>query len=255
MLAKLPAKFGASRHWAQTMVLLSLWVLASFVLANIVVGISVALLQAMGAMPVLERGSSAANTAIVAVGTAVYVVMSVILLGVPYWVKKTKPSLKILGIDRLLQWSEIGVAVVGFGLYIVLLAGVLAIASQLPFINLDQSQEIGLESLATGQELVLAFLLLVIIGPFIEELVFRGYLYGKMRRTRAPWWLAVLATSLLFGAVHLQWNVALDTFVLSIVMCLTREVTGSIWPSVLIHMFKNGLAFYVLFIAQGALGV
>jgi membrane protease YdiL (CAAX protease family) len=43
-------------------------------------------------------------------------------------------------------------------------------------------------------------------------------------------------------------NVALDVFILSIVMCGLREMTGSIWAGVVLHMMKNGLAFYLLFI-------
>jgi hypothetical protein len=61
-------------------------------------------------------------------------------------------------------------------------------------------------------------------------------------------WAAIIITSLLFGAVHGQWNVAIDVFVLSLVLCSLREVTGNIWAGVLLHMLKNGLAFYLLFI-------
>jgi len=34
-----------------------------------------------------------------------------------------------------------------------------------------------------------------------------------------------------------------------LVLCTLRIVTGSIWAGVLLHMIKNGLAFYVLFVA------
>jgi membrane protease YdiL (CAAX protease family) len=51
-----------------------------------------------------------------------------------------------------------------------------------------------------------------------------------------------------FGAVHGQWNVAIDVFSLSLIMCGLREITGNIWAGALLHMLKNGLAFYILFI-------
>jgi len=60
--------------------------------------------------------------------------------------------------------------------------------------------------------------------------------------------VAALVTSLVFAAVHGQWNVAIDTFALSLVLCALREVTGTIWAGILLHMFKNAIAFYVLFI-------
>jgi membrane protease YdiL (CAAX protease family) len=46
----------------------------------------------------------------------------------------------------------------------------------------------------------------------------------------------------------LQWAVALDTMVLSLMLCTLREYTGAIWAGVLVHAIKNGLAFYLLFI-------
>jgi membrane protease YdiL (CAAX protease family) len=88
---------------------------------------------------------------------------------------------------------------------------------------------------------------LVVIAPFAEEILFRGYLYGKLRKS-IPTWLAMVVTSALFGAIHAQWNVGVDVFVLSMVACSLREVTGGIWAGILLHMLKNGLAFYILFI-------
>jgi membrane protease YdiL (CAAX protease family) len=32
------------------------------------------------------------------------------------------------------------------------------------------------------------------------------------------------------------------------VMCVMREHTGAIWITILMHMAKNGLAFYLLFV-------
>jgi membrane protease YdiL (CAAX protease family) len=116
-----------------------------------------------------------------------------------------------------------------------------------PQIDLQQAQEIGFRNLADYSQYLLAFLTLVVVAPLAEEILFRGYLYGKLRK-HAPLWLAMLVTSGLFGLAHGQWNVAIDTFALSAVMCSLREVTGSIWAGVLLHMLKNGLAFYLLFI-------
>jgi hypothetical protein len=94
----------------------------------------------------------------------------------------------------------------------------------------------------------------VIIAPIAEEVLFRGYLLGKLKKS-VPIWLAILITSLLFGAFHLvnsgnySWNLAIDTFALSIVLCSLRVLTGSIWASILLHMVKNGIAFYLFFIS------
>ena len=102
---------------------------------------------------------------------------------------------------------------------------------------------------------MLAFITLVVIAPIAEELVFRGYLYGRMREkfsqvttqlTAAI--IASLLVSILFGIVHLQWNVGVNVFALSLVACAMREFTGTIYAGILLHMIKNGLAFYFLFV-------
>jgi membrane protease YdiL (CAAX protease family) len=68
-------------------------------------------------------------------------------------------------------------------------------------------------------------------------------------------WVAILAVSVLFGLMHLgfdfealQWNVAINIFCMSVVLCVLREITGTIWSGTILHMLKNGLAYYLLFI-------
>ena len=123
----------------------------------------------------------------------------------------------------------------------------------LPWIDTQEVQETGLSTTVFGSELTWIFLLLVVVGSIIEEVIFRGYLYGKIRAAKVPFWATAIIVSALFGLAHMQWNVGIDTFVLSMVMCLARELTGSIWTGILMHMMKNGLAFYFLFIATNTL--
>jgi len=136
----------------------------------------------------------------------------------------------------------------GFIIYL-LCSGVVmyAVTQWVPGFNATQQQDVGFSNLAKQYELLLAFVALVIIAPVAEETLFRGYLYGKLRKS-VPIWVAMLVTSALFGALHGQWNVGIDVFVLSLVMCTLREITGSIWAGILVHMIKNGLAFFILFI-------
>ena len=85
------------------------------------------------------------------------------------------------------------------------------------------------------------------MAPISEDILFRGYLFGKLRKY-APLWLSVLLTSLLFVLVHFQLNVSIDVFALSIVLCLLRVYTKSLWASILLHALKNAIAYYFLFI-------
>jgi len=98
-----------------------------------------------------------------------------------------------------------------------------------------------------GGERVVAFILLVVIAPIAEEIVFRGFLYGKLR-IAAPKWLAILIISFLFGLIHFQWNVGISVFAMSVVSCTLREITGTIYAGTLVHMINNGVAFFLVYV-------
>lgn len=181
-------------------------------------------------------------------GGVIYALAIVIVIGVPYLVKRRATSKEEVGLQRLPTWLDIALAPAGAIVYIMLTLVVTALAMTfLPFVDYTQEQETGFGNIATQFEYILAFISLVIVAPVAEEVLFRGYLFGKLRKY-APVWMSILITSALFALVHFQWNVALDVFALSIVLCALRLTSGSIWPSILLHMLKNGTAFYFLFI-------
>ena len=93
-------------------------------------------------------------------------------------------------------------------------------------------------------------MILAIIAPIAEELIFRGWLYGKLR-IKIPKWVAILITSFLFGLIHLQWNVGVTVFCMSVVMCILREITGTIYAGMLVHMLSNGIAFFLVYVVGG----
>lgn len=171
-----------------------------------------------------------------------------ILICTPRFFKKQIVDRKDMGLARYLSWTDVLMAPAGFVLYLIITIALTAIATNfLPWFDVNQAQDVGFSGINQRYEYIMAFITLVVIAPIAEELIFRGYLYGKLRKI-APIWLSVLAVSVLFGFLHGAWNLAFDTFALSVVLCLMREFTGSIGTSILIHMIKNGLAYFFLFI-------
>ena len=196
-------------------------------------------------VPIRGMNAAVLNTVVAA---CIYVLTLVLVIGVPWWVKKRSTTPDDLGLTRLPSWMDIGLAPAGFIVYFILSALLMyIIALVVPGFDLEQTQEVGFSNLSRYYEIMLAFVTLVVIAPFAEELLFRGYLYGKLRKS-VPIWIAMIITSAIFGFVHGQWNVAVDVFVLSMIMCTLREVTGGIWAGILLHAIKNGIAFYLLFI-------
>ncbi|MBR3324123.1 CPBP family intramembrane metalloprotease [Candidatus Saccharibacteria bacterium] len=168
--------------------------------------------------------------------------------------KQNKPekfSRDKLGLGGLLTWTDIGLAPIGYIASIALAAGLTMLFSLMPWFNASEAQELGYSHYMMGIERGVAFIALVVIAPIAEEIVFRGWLYGKLR-VNIPKWVAILITSLVFGAIHMQWNVGITVFAMSVVNCILREITGTIYAGTLVHMINNGVAFYLVYVAMMA---
>ena len=145
---------------------------------------------------------------------------------------------------RMIPW-----AVFIWGTYFIVSILTVLILSMFPIpgLDLEQVQNVGFENLTSGYEYVAAFLALVVFAPLFEEIIFRGYLFGRLRRL-SGFWVSAILTSLTFAVLHFQFNVGIDVFILSLFLCYLREKFDSIWPGILVHALKNGLAYTLLFI-------
>lgn len=93
----------------------------------------------------------------------------------------------------------------------------------------------------------LQILLIVIVAPITEEICFRGMLFGGIR-TRLPLWAAALAAGAVFGALHYTTgpSAVVPLVALGAIFAVVYEKTGSIWVTILMHAFNNGLALLIL---------
>ena len=175
--------------------------------------------------------------------------------GIVWFVRRRGVSLRVIGWSTF-RFRYLGIALAGFGVYFIGYLLTAALTSALiPSLNLNQHQDIGFQHPSGALSMALTFVSLVVLPPLAEETVFRGFVYTGIRR-RFPFVLSAITTSILFAIPHLQfgegapllWVAALDTFVLSLVLCYVRERTDSLWPGIFIHALKNGIAFVALFL-------
>ena len=169
--------------------------------------------------------------------------------------KRKSLSFKDIGWKRFRK-KDITLAMMGFLTYFGLYFVVAIVAKWLiPSLDVNQRQELGFEQTKQFFDLLLIGISLVILPPLVEELLMRGFLYTNLR-ANLKYIPSLLITSIIFASLHLQfdndapllWVAAIDTFVLSAVLVSIRERSNSLWPAILVHMFKNGLAFILLFI-------
>jgi membrane protease YdiL (CAAX protease family) len=89
--------------------------------------------------------------------------------------------------------------------------------------------------------------LTIFITPIAEEIFFRGFLFQWMA-THHPVWIAVIASSIMFGASHIiPPQVIVATF-MSILILFLYLRSGSIWPCIVCHTTNNclGVVFGML---------
>ena len=222
--------------------------------SQVAVGLLVSLLPLITGWSV-ERLQDWLSESVGAQFITILLVEAVTLWLIWLFLQARKVSLKKIGLVRP-QLRDIAYAVAGYIVYFALFIAISALTKALiPGLDLEQEQEIGFSKATSGTALLLVFASLVVLPPVTEEIVARGFLYTGLR-SKLSFANAAVITSVLFALAHLQWGsgnallwvAALDTFVLSLILVFLREKTGSLWSPILVHLFKNGLAFTLLFI-------
>jgi membrane protease YdiL (CAAX protease family) len=81
-------------------------------------------------------------------------------------------------------------------------------------------------------------LLALLVGPIMEEVVFRGYLQSSLAK-KIPIWAAVLITSIIFTVGHSPMILWPMYFLYSVVWGWILIRTGSLKMAILIHILSN----------------
>lgn len=138
------------------------------------------------------------------------------------------------------------------------LVAFLVFAAAWTLITGQSAEQETLKSLGTDESttnLVLTALLVVAVAPVAEELLFRGLAYRALRNAMAPG-IAAAVIGIGFGVIHYSGpesaGVIVPLAVLGALFCLLYEWTGSLWPSIGLHVANNALALAVTSESAGA---
>lgn len=163
-----------------------------------------------------------------------------------------------------MKWREHGLKWIGLGdgpklkdmSWVIPAAGAYIIVSVVSFVvidllqtgvDLDQAQNVGFESANGSLQIALAFMALVVMTPLTEEILMRGIMFRNLNRTFG-FVVAALISAAIFGILHGQVNLFIDTFVLGLALAWLVNKTNSLWPAIGLHMLKNFIAFLYLFV-------
>jgi uncharacterized protein len=101
---------------------------------------------------------------------------------------------------------------------------------------------------AYGSNIALALLGVAVVAPLVEEVLFRGVVFGWMRgRVALP--VAVLGSAAVFAAAHVlyrQWTLLPPIFAIGCVLALLYNYSRSLWPGIAVHASINTVATLAL---------
>jgi len=98
-------------------------------------------------------------------------------------------------------------------------------------------------------ELIAFYITSCLLSPVVEEFIFRGILYRKVRENWNTW-ICTGVVSTIFALTHLCFNgQALMPFLGSLIFCLGYEKTKFILAPILLHVSGNLIIFLSPFIA------
>lgn len=108
--------------------------------------------------------------------------------------------------------------------------------------------EVGSENTAQLSDMMKAapimILATVVLGPVLEELIFRRVLFGSLIQ-KYNFWISAFVSSLVFAAIHLEFKHIILYAISGFVFAFLYHKTKSIWTSIIAHMMLNGFVTIV----------
>lgn len=177
-----------------------------------------------------------------------YVLVSGVTIGVIVFRLRGRASrpLQILGLRLRRLVGLMGTGVAGYAVFVAaaMLLAVLA-GSLFGGTPMLQTTEQIVGTASSPAEVAVFFVLVCVLAPVIEEIIFRGYVYGGLRRV-LPSRQAIIIGGALFAAVHLNAEAFLVIGLIGAMLCYLYERTRSLVPGMVAHGIHNGLVLAVM---------
>jgi hypothetical protein len=210
------------------------WVILAFVLSS-VAGLVVVLIWRpdaimSGGADMLKDGPLISVTTIAS--AAVQVGMLALAARLARW-----PAGDYLGLVR----PAAGPALIAIAVLVVFLLGYDALTYLL---GRDIVTPFQVDTYRTARDsgtLSLLWLTFVVVAPVAEEIMFRGFLFRGWVRSERSAIPVILVISLLFAAIHVQydWFGMLQVFFIGLLLAIARWRSGSTLLTILMHMLAN----------------
>ncbi|MFB9386784.1 lysostaphin resistance A-like protein [Pseudonocardia petroleophila] len=189
------------------------------------------------------------NPSAVALGTAV-AVPTVLAATVALLITRLRGNGPKADLGLVWSWRdlEIGLAFGVAGLALTLVATAVFVAMAGPDVTSAVGDLFGGRR-AEPAAAVLILLIVVLVAPVCEEILYRGLLWGALEKLGAGRWVAFGLVTVIFSLAHFEITRMPLLLVISIPLGLARLYTGRLLASIVAHQVNNllpGIALYLM---------
>ncbi len=186
-------------------------------------------------------------------------ILDLLLLGfIVYFVRvKYSQGLAALGLKFKDTAKNIALAILSYIAFLPLLILVLLIVVMIAAIFNYQPPQQAIFKLFLQEKrfwfLIYSTTIVVLLGPVVEEVFFRAFAYNALKKR---WGVprAMALTAVVFAALHGTLIGFLPIAALGFLLVYMYEKTGSLIPSITIHILHNGLMVGFLFLGRYLMG-
>lgn len=186
------------------------------------------------------------------VNSSVLDVLAVVFI-IYFTVVQYKEPLAALGLSAKNLLKNVFYGIVGYAALVPLLVLLLVIIAVIINLTKYVPQRQPVVELFLKEKgaafLTYSSLFAAIIGPIIEELFFRGFLYGALKKRIGIFW-SMMATAILFATLHAHLVGFLPIMALGIFLAYIYEKTGTLVSSITVHMIHNLSMVFLVFLVK-----
>lgn len=212
-----------------------------------------AVMAASGTVKPVEKPKNEISAVLVNIGYFTFV--GIMTCGIIEWIRNRRVvdlwGLRVLSLPKIVIFSILG----GVASLLICAWGVGGFSSSFlegVFGKLEVQEPVKMFQESNSViHLVLSIVMACIAAPIVEEFLFRGYMYGTLRRLTNPVFAAVVIGGL-FAVVHGNLPALLPLWVFSILLSFAYEMTRCLWVPVGMHVFFNVANIVLMLMPDGA---
>lgn len=173
---------------------------------------------------------------------SIFILSIAIMLIYPIYACKKRqfwPLISFTNIRNIL--NEIGTSFL-YWLLIGIILG-LTLATTKAIFNMPDQESLMIKFISNIPNTTLLVIIIIyisILGPIIEEIFFRGFLYNSMK-THFPVWVAIIFQAVFFSFIHDPYDLMhiFSTFLMGVAFAWAYELRGTLLSPIFIHIIAN----------------